>query len=59
LRVSIENLEIQVLKDTKVRLTASFGIASFPENGSSLDDLLVAADENLYKAKRLGKNQIA
>lgn len=59
IRMNVENLEIQVLKDIKVRLTASFGIASFPENGTSLDDLLVAADEKLYKAKRLGKNQIA
>jgi diguanylate cyclase (GGDEF)-like protein len=59
LRMNIENLEIRVLKDIKVRLTASFGIASFPENGTSLDDLLVAADEKLYKSKRQGKNQIA
>lgn len=59
IRMNVENLEIQVLKDIKVRLTASFGIASFPENGTSLDDLLVAADEKLYKSKRQGKNQIA
>lgn len=59
LRMNVESLDIQVLKDIKVRLTASFGIASFPENGTSLDDLLVAADEKLYKSKRQGKNQIA
>jgi len=59
LRESVENLEIQVLNDINVSLTVSFGIASFPENGTSLDDLLVAADEKLYKAKRQGKNQIA
>jgi len=59
LRMNVENLEIQVLNGIKVRLTASFGIASFPQNGTSLDDLLVAADEKLYKSKREGKNKVA
>ena len=59
LRVNVENLEVSVLKDKKVKITASFGIASFPEDGTSLDDLLIVADERLYKAKSLGKNRIA
>jgi diguanylate cyclase (GGDEF)-like protein len=59
LRVKVENLEVSVLKDKKVKITASFGIASFPEDGTSLDDLLIVADERLYKAKSLGKNRIA
>ena len=38
-------------------VTISFGIASFPGHGESLDDLSRAADEALYAAKGLGRNR--
>jgi diguanylate cyclase (GGDEF)-like protein len=42
------------------RLTASFGIASLPDDDvSTSEDLLRTADEALYAAKRSGKNQVA
>jgi diguanylate cyclase (GGDEF)-like protein len=42
------------------RLTASFGIASLPEDeASTSEDLVRAADDALYAAKRAGKNQVA
>lgn len=42
------------------RVTVSLGVASLPEDvDSSLEDLLRAADEALYTAKRLGKNRVA
>ncbi len=42
------------------RLTASFGIASLPDDeASTSEDLVRAADEALYAAKRAGKNQVA
>jgi diguanylate cyclase (GGDEF)-like protein len=42
------------------RLTASFGLASLPDDDvSTSEDLLRTADEALYAAKRLGKNQVA
>ncbi len=59
LRQKIESMEFTVVKNRKVRVTGSFGIATFPEDGTSLDDLLVKADERLYKAKGLGKNKVA
>ena len=40
------------------RLTLSFGVASWPGDGSDLHDLLQAADAALYEAKRLGKDRI-
>ncbi|MGH7391797.1 MAG: GGDEF domain-containing protein [Candidatus Rokuibacteriota bacterium] len=42
------------------RITASFGIASLPDDevGTS-EDLVRAADDALYSAKRAGKNQVA
>jgi diguanylate cyclase (GGDEF)-like protein len=42
------------------RITASFGIASLPEDvAPSADDLIRAADEALYAAKRAGKNRVS
>jgi len=42
----------------RIRITASFGVASFPELDSQ-DHLVAAADGALYEAKRTGKNRVA
>lgn len=41
------------------RLTASVGIAVYPEDGRSLDELLAAADRAMYSAKHRGRNRVA
>jgi diguanylate cyclase (GGDEF)-like protein len=41
-----------------IRVTASFGIASFPLHGTTADALIAAADSALYTAKRAGRNQV-
>jgi diguanylate cyclase (GGDEF)-like protein len=42
------------------RITASFGIASLPDDEAATSEELVrSADEALYTAKRAGKNQVA
>jgi diguanylate cyclase (GGDEF)-like protein len=58
MRRNIEDYEIELMSGEKVTVTASFGIASFDEDGNSPEDLLVKADERLYKAKRQGKNRV-
>lgn len=58
IRRNVEKHEIELTEGAKVTVTASFGIASFKEDGNSPDDLLVKADERLYKAKRAGKNRV-
>ena len=40
-------------------VTVSLGIASLPEDATTVDDLIVAADQALYDAKRLGRNRVA
>ena len=41
-----------------IKVTASLGIAAFPENARSQQQLLDLADRALYLAKRMGRNQI-
>ena len=39
-------------------VTASLGIATFPDHGHDPDQLTAAADEALYRAKHLGRNRV-
>ncbi|PSJ42924.1 diguanylate cyclase [Allosphingosinicella deserti] len=39
-----------------VRVTASLGVASSPENSNTVQDLILQADTALYEAKRGGRN---
>lgn len=42
----------------EVRLTASLGIASYPEHGRTEEDLVARADQAMYAAKEGGKNRV-
>lgn len=44
------------LSEETISPSASIGVASFPENGVSQDNLILAADGALYKAKDKGKS---
>src|ERR1044072_1996110 len=47
-----------VLDDgTRVPITVSIGIASFPEHGKSLSDVIARADQALYESKRQGRGR--
>jgi diguanylate cyclase (GGDEF)-like protein len=43
----------------RVRITASIGIASFPDHGRTKDDLIARADQAMYIVKSRGKNGVA
>ncbi len=45
-------------QNIEVRLQASFGIATFPEDAKDIDALLAAADQALFAVKKSGKNDI-
>lgn len=44
------------LEGTKLHISASIGIAVFPEDGDKIDDLIRHADMAMYKVKAEGKN---
>jgi diguanylate cyclase (GGDEF)-like protein/PAS domain S-box-containing protein len=41
-----------------ITVTASFGVASFPRNGHTGDELIATADSALYAAKAAGRNRV-
>ena len=57
IRSAIETHDFITRRKT-VHLTASFGIAEFPEDGSESKDIIHSADTALYKAKETGRNKV-
>jgi diguanylate cyclase (GGDEF)-like protein len=55
IRVAVE----RAFGNERVPLTMSLGVVAFPISGEHDDDLIHAADEALYEAKRAGRNRIA
>lgn len=51
--------ELKKLDLKSVELSISIGIASYPENGKNVDELLKKADDALYDAKKSGKNTVS
>ncbi|WP_435684495.1 EAL domain-containing protein [Sedimenticola selenatireducens] len=47
------------LPDCKIRISGSFGVVSYPHNGDGVENLNIAMDVAMYKAKRSGKNCVA
>ena len=57
MRAAIEALAIPRPDGGVLEVTASFGVAAFPGSAVEKDELIAAADEALYEAKRAGKNR--
>jgi len=58
LRVALEAEEVMLLDGTRLSVTASFGAAVKGDLPGG-ENLVAAADEALYEAKRAGKNRVA
>lgn len=57
LRQLIEGVTLRI-DDAVVTTTASFGVASFPEDGTDCRALMAAVNEALSEAKRGGRNRV-
>jgi diguanylate cyclase (GGDEF)-like protein/PAS domain S-box-containing protein len=53
---TIAQMEIPYQGDI-LRPTVSLGVATFPDHGSSIDEVIARADKALYHAKNTGRNQ--
>src|SRR3989339_367117 len=57
IRKTIEETEITVGLE-RLKVTASFGIAHYPKDGLTSDEVLHKADMSLYKSKQTGRNKV-
>ncbi|MEB3283330.1 MAG: PAS domain S-box protein [Lyngbya sp.] len=58
IRHSIEHLQLYHGEQFLGSITASFGVACFPQHGKTLEAVLRIADTALYQAKALGRNRV-
>lgn len=49
---------ISISAEDHISLTASLGLASFPQDASSEEALVLKADQALYQAKQTGRNRV-
>ena len=59
LKEAIEQASFLVSESLDVRTSASFGLATYPEDASDKRELLMAADQCLFRSKAEGKNRVA
>ena len=57
IREELENTEL-LTELGPLRVTASLGVATFPDNASTAADLFAQGDKALYEAKHRGRNQV-
>jgi diguanylate cyclase (GGDEF)-like protein len=58
LRAEVKDLRLRSQGRQLDRVTLSIGIASYPENGSTMDELLREADRALYQSKADGRDRV-
>ncbi|MFC6646040.1 diguanylate cyclase [Granulicella cerasi] len=59
LRETLINTDLNTGGEVTLRIKASFGLATFPEDGADLYSIIRASDTMMYKAKADGRNCIA
>ena len=57
-RALVKKLELKYRDQPIGRITASFGVALFPDHADDADSLMRVADEALYHAKDGGRDQV-
>ena len=57
IRLGVQELELS-LADAAIRPSLSIGVVSYPDDGSTADELMISADGAMYASKRAGKNRV-
>jgi diguanylate cyclase (GGDEF)-like protein len=55
IRIGVAELAVP---GTEARVSMSVGVVSFPDDGETSDELMIAADQAMYSSKRSGKNRV-
>lgn len=58
IRKAIEDMRVQSTSGDELRITASFGVACFPDDADDKFGLIEKADQALYIAKDMGRNKV-
>ncbi|SHK59726.1 diguanylate cyclase [Tepidibacter formicigenes DSM 15518] len=58
IRRDIQNHKFILLDNANINVTVSIGVATYPDTVGNLDELVMKADEALYKAKQTGRNKV-
>jgi diguanylate cyclase (GGDEF)-like protein len=59
LRQQVKQLSVEYAGQLLGAVSVSMGIALFPDHGTSMGDVLRAADQALYSAKREGRDRVS
>ncbi|HAO24459.1 MAG TPA: hypothetical protein DCQ49_05010 [Methylophaga sp.] len=57
-KIRVELAKPYEWQGNEIELSVSIGISVFPQQGEQITQLIAAADEAMYKAKKRGKNCI-
>ncbi|MFA4903504.1 MAG: sensor domain-containing diguanylate cyclase [Desulfobaccales bacterium] len=57
-RLGVSNLQVDYRGQLLDKITISMGVAVYPKDGTTTDDVLKAADEAMYRAKAAGRNRV-
>ncbi len=54
----IARLPIAIDEGVIINITMSIGVATFPQDAATKEELIAAADRTMYRAKHLGRNRV-
>jgi diguanylate cyclase (GGDEF)-like protein len=57
IRMGVMELRVETAGQT-IAASVSIGVVSYPDDGMTADELMIAADKAMYSSKRLGKNRV-
>jgi diguanylate cyclase (GGDEF)-like protein len=58
IRADLENISVSAFLAEPHPITLSIGVSTFPDDGTTCEVIINAADKALYRAKELGRNQV-